>query len=175
MKKNLNIVISALGGMLILAWYFLIMPLIPDQLVKSMIFEWQENGVQLETFALNEDELDVLNWLLSTLKFGMVDNEIEGDSAIITVEMQFLDLEQYILDNRDLWIRDMLNFHQRSLQKKEGYVLPSILKETEIRLERKGLNWSIIMTEEWLESMFNLEHLAWVQGDVFRAGTKQEN
>ena len=150
-------------------------------------FKFVMNQIEKDNYAivfespeieLDEMQEELLKKVLETLSYEVQGSRIEGDLAYVTVDFTFMDLGQLILNNYQRLIEIVLgdftdifdhlmsgSLEQVMIQglltllEDDGIEIPLMVKEVDVLLERSGLFWTPVITEEWLEAVFELDQL----------------
>ncbi|MCL2560572.1 MAG: hypothetical protein FWE07_08805 [Turicibacter sp.] len=184
MKRKILIAVVALLLLLGLG-YAVIRPHIPEWVVGQMMAQITELEVAELEFDVemsdSQHELVVIlgDFLLDTLTYDITGSRIEGRAAYVTMNLTFVNIPRLLIDNAQLAIDSVstdfgffLNvlFGDINLEELLVDVIGDVLvndnlrvtmvtQEVEVELERAGLLWQPLITDEWLLEIFGLDNL----------------
>lgn len=183
-RKLLTIgIIFAILTILLGVAYAIIAPQLPVWTVTQMMDHLEEldiDELELELTELQRELFEVvLEIFLENLSYEIIDSRIEGRYAFVTMDLVVIDLTSFILDNYSIIIRnvvpniasliitalgggieEILIQELLNLLTDEAVELTLTTTQIEIPLERSGLLWIPIITDELLMSMIGIDDLS---------------
>ena len=172
------VIISILG-----IGYIIARPKIPEWTVQFMVSQIQKDDYAIifesEEFNRSEEEEFLLRKFLDTMSYEIIGSRIDGNLAFVAVELTLIDIEQFIIDNRQTIMRNAMGniggilgsmvvgvgmeeiiIHElATIFQEENVRIPLTMKEVEIPLQRAGLLWEPMIDEEWLDEVLGLNNL----------------
>ena len=144
----------------------------------AMIFEsgLLEELEGFEAFGTPEEKEFLLRHLLDTLSYEILGSRIEGRTAFVQVDLTVIDLRELILENRQMIVRNAFsnlggifgNFMSGGMEQvimqeliallqDETVIIPLQTRKVEVLMERSGIMWEPLITEEWVVSALGLD------------------
>jgi hypothetical protein len=188
MMKRKILIATLILAILLSIGYAIIRPQIPQFIVaqgidelKAMDFDTLELNALGVNLNENQQELmrGILRELMEEFSYEIVDSRIEGRVAYVTMNVTVINLSALITDNYQLlfenvWtdlgsifeviiggdIEQIVMQELLSLLESEDTEITLRTHEVEVLLERSGLLWKPIMTDDWLLSIFGLDDFA---------------
>jgi len=158
--------------------YAIARPRIPEWTVQVIMNQLEEDNyaavLESEDLNLTEEQEFLLQKALETFSYEITGSRIERKMAYVYADITFVDMAQLINDNRQQLLRNVLGnlgnilsggMEQLIMEElielldDETLQIPLLTQSVEIPLEKSGLLWSPLITEEWLKSELGLDEL----------------
>lgn len=179
MKRWIGIIAVSLLVMVSVG-YVQLRPRLPELTVKFLLEKLEESNyapiLDSDEVELTGEQRELVERMLESFTYEIKGSRIEKRMAYVELDISFIDLEQLIYDQRETLFKNALeNFWSTldhvlngrtkdylmqmliSLLSDESLIKPMKQKVIEVPLQKENVFWVPQITQEWIESVFDLE------------------